>query len=51
MFAIYEQDGTHEVVTEVKRTIFIFNDSSLGAVINALMSQDFLFEVELLVLK
>ena len=50
MFAIYEQDGTktHEVVTEEgSKTIFGFNDSLLDGVINALMSQDFLFEGEL----
>ena len=52
MFAIYEQDGTktHEVVTEEgSKTIFGFNDSLLDGVINTLMSQDFLFEVELYV--
>ena len=52
MLAIYEQDGIHEVVMGGgKRTILVFNDSKLGLVIKALISQDFLFETELLVLK
>lgn len=51
MLAIYERDGLYEAVTKSGGDNFFLNDSSFGLMINVLMSQDSLFEDDLLALK